>query len=91
MDVDTAFKQYRKGINKGLLKILSKMGISTIASYRGALLFEAIGLSTEVIDLCFPGLVSRLEGATFEDIEVDQTALKKLPGNCASLSNPAAC
>ena len=41
-------------------------------------LFEAIGLSTEVIDLCFPGLVSRLEGATFEDIEVDQTALKKL-------------
>ena len=78
VDVDTAFKQYRKGINKGLLKILSKMGISTIASYRGALLFEAIGLSTEVIDLCFPGLVSRLEGATFEDIEVDQTALKKL-------------
>ena len=78
VDVDTAFKQYRKGINKGLLKILSKMGISTIASYRGALLFEAIGLSTEVIDLCFPGLVSRLEGATFDDIEVDQTALKKL-------------
>jgi len=78
VDVDTAFKQYRKGINKGLLKILSKMGISTIASYRGALLFEAIGLSTEVIDLCFPGLVSRLEGATFDDIEVDQSALKKL-------------
>jgi glutamate synthase (NADPH/NADH) large chain len=78
VDVDTAFKQYRKGINKGLLKILSKMGISTIASYRGALLFEAIGLSTEVIDLCFPGLVSRLEGATFDDIEVDQTALKTL-------------
>jgi glutamate synthase (NADPH/NADH) large chain len=78
VDVDTAFKQYRKGINKGLLKILSKMGISTIASYRGALLFEAIGLSTEVIDLCFPGLVSRLEGATFEDIEVDQAALKKM-------------
>jgi glutamate synthase (NADPH/NADH) large chain len=77
VDVDTAFKQYRKGINKGLLKILSKMGISTIASYRGALLFEAIGLSTEVIDLCFPGLVSRLEGATFDDIEVDQSALKK--------------
>ncbi|ETN91511.1 Glutamate synthase [NADPH] large chain precursor [Gammaproteobacteria bacterium MOLA455] len=78
VDVDTAFKQYRKGINKGLLKILSKMGISTIASYRGALLFEAIGLSSEVIDLCFPGLVSRLEGATFDDIEVDQSALKSL-------------
>ena len=78
MDVDTAFKQYRKGINKGLLKILSKMGISTIASYRGALLFEAIGLSSEVIDLCFPGLVSRLEGATFSDIEADQSELNKL-------------
>ena len=78
VDVDTAFKQYRKGINKGLLKILSKMGISTIASYRGALLFEAIGLSSEVVDLCFPGLVSRLEGATFSDIEADQSELNKL-------------
>ena len=77
VDVDTAFKQYRKGINKGLLKILSKMGISTIASYRGALLFEAIGLSSEVVDLCFPGLVSRIEGATFSDIEADQTELSK--------------
>ena len=78
VDVDTAFKQYRKGINKGLLKILSKMGISTIASYRGALLFEAIGLNSEVIDLCFPGLVSRLEGANFSDLEIDQTELSKL-------------
>ena len=78
VDVDSAFKQYRKGINKGLLKILSKMGISTIASYRGALLFEAIGLSSEVVDLCFPGLVSRLEGATFSDIETDQSELNKL-------------
>jgi len=75
VDVDTAFKQYRKGINKGLLKILSKMGISTIASYRGALLFEAIGLHSEIIDLCFPGLTSRLEGATFADLEEDQSQL----------------
>src|SRR5690606_24500745 len=43
-DVDSAYKNYRKGIDKGLLKILSKMGISTITSYRGAQLFEAIGL-----------------------------------------------
>jgi glutamate synthase (NADPH/NADH) large chain len=75
VDVDTAFKQYRKGINKGLLKILSKMGISTVASYRGALLFEAIGLNSEIIELCFPGLTSRLEGATFADLEQDQTEL----------------
>ena len=46
-------RNYRKGINKGLLKILSKMGISTIASYRGAQLFEAVGLSNEIVDLCF--------------------------------------
>ena len=78
VDVDTAFKQYRKGINKGLLKILSKMGISTIASYRGALLFEAIGLNSEVIDLCFPGLISRLEGATFDDFQQDQAELAKI-------------
>src|SRR5690606_18159449 len=52
-DVDAAYRNYRKGINKGLMKILSKMGISTIASYRGAQLFEAIGLSEEVINTCF--------------------------------------
>ena len=78
VDVDTAFKQYRKGINKGLLKILSKMGISTVASYRGALLFEAVGLHSEVIDLCFPGIPSRIQGATFDDIQADQAELAKM-------------
>ena len=77
-DVDTAYKNYRKGINKGLLKILSKMGISTIASYRGAQLFEAIGLSSEVVSLCFDSTPSRIEGASFEDLEVDQKILSKL-------------
>ncbi|MGI9296090.1 MAG: glutamate synthase large subunit, partial [Pseudomonadales bacterium] len=76
-DADDAFKNYRKGINKGLLKILSKMGISTIASYRGAQLFEAIGLSDEVIELCFEGLASRVQGARFVDLERDQKALAK--------------
>ena len=56
-------KSYRKGINKGLLKIMSKMGISTIASYRGAQLFEAIGVSSTIVDLCFHGVASRIEGA----------------------------
>ena len=64
-------QNYRKGINKGLLKILSKMGISTVASYRGAQLFEAIGLSNEVVDLCFRGVQSRIAGADFSDFEVD--------------------
>jgi len=72
LDYADASKNYRKGLSKGLLKILSKMGISTIASYRGAQLFEAVGLGEEVIDLCFPGTVSRLKGADFSDIEDDQ-------------------
>ena len=70
-------KNYRKGINKGLLKILSKMGISTIASYRGAQLFEAIGLSREIVDLCFCGVASRIQGARFIDLQNDQQQLAK--------------
>ncbi len=62
---------YRTGINKGLLKIMSKMGISTIASYRCAQLFEAVGLSTPVVELCFRGVTSRIEGAGFEHIQTD--------------------
>ncbi|MBL4782440.1 MAG: glutamate synthase large subunit [Porticoccaceae bacterium] len=73
--VDTAFKNYRRGINKGLMKILSKMGISTITSYRGAVLFEALGLCDDVVELCFPGIVSRIQGASFADFEEDQQAL----------------
>lgn len=63
---------FRKGIEKGLLKVLSKMGISTVASYRGGQLFEAVGLSSEVVDQCFLGVPSRIQGATFADLEKDQ-------------------
>jgi glutamate synthase (NADPH) large chain len=71
-DVDTVYKNYRKGIDKGLLKILSKMGISTVVSYRGAQLFEAIGLSEEVISTCFESTPSRIGGARFQELEADQ-------------------
>ncbi|EAT12419.1 glutamate synthase large subunit [Bermanella marisrubri] len=64
-------QNFRKGIRKGLMKILSKMGISTIASYRGSQLFEGIGLAEEVVDLCFCGLTSRIKGADFSDFEQD--------------------
>ncbi|WP_313741402.1 glutamate synthase large subunit [Pseudomonas sp.] len=74
-DLDEVFKYYRKGISKGLLKILSKMGISTVGSYRGAQLFEAIGLSSEVVDLSFKGVPSRIQGARFVDLENDQKLL----------------
>ncbi len=66
---------YRKGINKGLYKIISKMGISTIASYRGAQLFESVGLHDEVVEFCFRGTTNRLQGAGFDDLERDQRAL----------------
>ena len=74
-DEITCHANYRKGINKGLLKILSKMGISTIASYRGAQLFEAIGLSSEVVNLCFKGVASRIEGVGFCDLQREQELL----------------
>ncbi len=70
-----ATDHYRKGIEKGLLKIMSKMGISTVASYRGSQLFETVGLSTEVVDLCFKGTPNRIAGATFVDLENDQKIL----------------
>ena len=59
---ETALKNYKKAINKGLLKVFSKMGISTLQSYRGAQIFEAIGLNKAVIDKYFTGTSSRIEG-----------------------------
>jgi len=72
---DQLRSNYRKGINKGLFKILSKMGISTVSSYRGAQLFEAVGIADEVIDVCFAGTVSRIQGVRFREIEQDQQRL----------------
>jgi glutamate synthase (NADPH/NADH) large chain len=74
-------RNYRKGINKGLYKITSKMGISTIGSYRGAQLFESVGLHNDVVDLCFRGTTNRLQGANFNDLEDDQRKLAKLAWN----------
>jgi glutamate synthase (NADPH) large chain len=87
-DLYEVFKNYRKGITKGLLKILSKMGISTIASYRGAQLFEAIGLSEEVCDLSFRGVPSRIKGARFVDLEAEQKLLACRGLECAQ-ADPA--
>jgi glutamate synthase domain-containing protein 2/glutamate synthase domain-containing protein 1/glutamate synthase domain-containing protein 3 len=62
MTFDEALKNYKKGINKGLLKVFSKMGISTLQSYRGAQIFEAIGLNKGLVDRYFTGTASRIEG-----------------------------
>jgi glutamate synthase (NADPH/NADH) large chain len=72
---------YRRGINKGLYKIISKMGISTIASYRGSQLFEIVGLHHDVVDLCFPGTTCRIDGIGFEELEAEQIRLNKFAWN----------
>ena len=56
---------YREGVRKGMLKVMGKMGISTLQSYKGAQIFEALGLSSEVIDKCFAGTPSRIKGVGF--------------------------
>lgn len=70
-DYRTAMQNYQNGINKGLYKIMSKMGISTIASYRCSQLFEAVGLHTDVVELCFRGVTTRIQGASFSDFQQD--------------------
>lgn len=62
---------FRDAINKGLYKIISKMGISTISSYRCACLFEAIGFHQEVMELCFKNMLNRIEGATFAQLDAE--------------------
>ncbi len=68
-------RHYRRGVCKGLLKILSKSGIATVTSYRGAQLFELLGLDAEVVDRCFPGTPSRIGGTRFADLDADQHIL----------------
>ncbi|PAJ74381.1 glutamate synthase large subunit [Pseudoalteromonas sp. NBT06-2] len=71
------FISYRNAINKGLYKIMSKMGISTIASYRCSMLFETVGLADEVVELCFKGVSNRIQGADFTDFQQEQTNLSR--------------
>lgn len=71
LDFHTAMKNYVKSINKGLLKTMSKMGISTLKSYIGAQIFEAVGVSTGVIDKYFKGTTSKIEGIDINDIASD--------------------
>ncbi len=67
-DDDSIVTGYRKAVAKGMLKVLAKMGISTLQSYKGAQIFEAVGLNSAVIDLCFAGTASRIQGVGFNVI-----------------------
>jgi len=73
-DVKSAMKNYRKALRDGILKILSKMGISTLRSYRGAQVFEALGLDSAFIDKYFAGTVSRIGGVDLDGIADDAIA-----------------
>ena len=68
MTPEKAMTNYRKALEKGLLKIMSKMGISVLNSYQGAQIFEAVGIGKEVMDICFTGCQSRIGGIGFLEI-----------------------
>jgi glutamate synthase domain-containing protein 2/glutamate synthase domain-containing protein 1/glutamate synthase domain-containing protein 3 len=74
VDAPTASKNYRSALEKGLLKIMSKMGISTLASYSGAQTFHAIGLHPDVIDFAFTGTTSMVKGLNFREIAEESLA-----------------
>jgi len=67
-DDDSIVTGYRKAVAKGMLKVFAKMGISTLQSYKGAQIFEAVGLNSQVVDLCFAGTASRIQGVGFNVI-----------------------
>ncbi|CAK7324155.1 unnamed protein product [Dovyalis caffra] len=93
---DELVRKYFKASNYGMMKVLAKMGISTLASYKGAQIFEGLGLSSEVIDKCFAGTPSRVEGATFEMLARDSLHLHELafpsrvlpPGSAEAVALP---
>ncbi|KAI6109954.1 hypothetical protein F5141DRAFT_1196066 [Pisolithus sp. B1] len=71
MTVDELTTHYRHSIDHGILKVMSKMGISTLQSYKGAQIFEILGLHSEVVERCFIGTASRVQGATFDLLALD--------------------
>ncbi|KAK3683562.1 putative glutamate synthase [Podospora appendiculata] len=71
MTDDDLIRNYKHSCDGGILKVMSKMGISTLASYKGAQIFEALGVDDEVVDRCFKGTASRIRGITFELIAED--------------------
>lgn len=67
-DLDQLKKNYLKSVGDGLLKIFSKMGISTLQSYQGSQIFEIVGINKMVVNSCFTGAISRIEGIGFDEI-----------------------
>ena len=85
---DEALKIYRKATGKGLLKIMSKIGISTLQSYQGAQIFEVLGLNHKVVDECFRGSISRIEGMGYDGIAREVLVRHKLAYPAKAVANP---
>ncbi|CAN5371194.1 glutamate synthase large subunit [soil metagenome] len=83
LDFGKAALNYKKALENGLLKIMSKMGISVVSSYRGAQVFEAIGISTNLVEECFTGTATQIEGVGFAEI-----AQESLTRHAMAFSNP---
>jgi glutamate synthase (NADPH/NADH) large chain/glutamate synthase (ferredoxin) len=90
----TVCLQYRKALESGLLKIMSKMGISVVSSYRGAQVFEAIGVASRLIEECFTGTPSQIEGVSYQEIAEESLTrhrlayAESLPDEQAQLEDP---
>jgi glutamate synthase (NADPH) large chain len=91
---DTIVYAYKKAVGKGILKVMAKMGISTLQSYKGAQIFEAVGLAEDVINRCFVGTASRVQGVNFDTLveETERRHRLGFPANDANripvLNNP---
>ncbi len=78
---------YRKGVGKGMLKVMAKMGISTLESYKGAQIFEAVGLAQEVMEKCFFGTASRIDGVGFDILQDETESRHQNAYNSETLDN----
>jgi len=82
------FATYRNSACKGMLKVMSKMGISTLQSYKGAQVFEAVGLAEEIVDRAFTGTTTRIQGTDFEALYTDLSRFHDSAWNVAAGETP---
>ena len=85
---DEAQRRFRRALEDGVLKVMSKMGIADVASYRGAQIFEALGLAQEVVDLCFTGTPTALGGIGFAELERATRARSEAAAGAQRLESP---
>ncbi len=89
LSLEKLYQRYNKAVGTGLLKIISKIGISTFQSYQGAQIFEALGIKKTVINECFAGTVSRIEGIGFDEIAQEAIARHQMAYPEKSVPNPS--